>query len=150
MNKISLFRIVIIGMAPLMVTGCIPNGGSITFTADLIGRTPVQQEKSFTYKGHKFIYYNVYNDGSGNFVMADNTSYIVNKDIHFGLRVKSPFVYNLAQEGEEPVLIEPTSKQEDGYYNYAIRDFGFQIRGIGLSVSMLYSDINIGTITHWC
>ena len=101
-------------MAPLMVTGCIPNGGSITFTADLIGRTPVQQEKSFTYKGHKFIYYNVYNDGGGNFVMADNTSYIVNKDIQFGLRVKSPFVYNLTKEGEEPVLIEPTNKQEDG------------------------------------
>lgn len=151
MNK--LIRLTIFAFIPLLITGCKPkpNGGSITFTADLIGDTPIEEEKTFTYKGHTFIYYNVYNDGNGNFVMANNDSYIANNDIQFGLRVKSAYVYTVPEDGGEPVWIEPSVHNKNGgYYDYAIQVFGFQIRGIGLNISMNYTDINIGTITHWC
>ncbi len=149
----KVFPLLLLPIVSCLLAGCQPkpNGGSITFTADLIGDTPVEEDKTFTYKGHTFIYYNVYNDGNGNFVMANNASYIANNDIQFGLRVKSAFVYTVPEDGSEPVWIEPSvHNKNSGYYDYAIQVFGFQIRGVGLNISMNYTDINIGKITHWC
>lgn len=126
----------------------VPPGNRIVVTADLIPTTPVKEIKSFTFKGHTFVYYNVYNDGDGNFVMADNSSYIANNDIIFGLSVKSEYVYNV--KDNEKTLINYNYKGNDGYCNYAVQNYGIEIRGIAVEISMLYENINVGKITHWC
>lgn len=123
-------------------------GGVTVITADLISTTPVEEIKTFTSEGHTFIYYNVYNDGEGNFVMADNTSYIANNDIIFGLSVKSAWVYSV--NDNEQTLIDYNYKGDDGYCYYSIESYGIEIHGISTSISMLYENINIGKITHWC
>ncbi len=125
-----------------------PPGGVTVITADLISTTPVEEIKTFTSEGHTFIYYNVYNDGEGNFVMADNTSYIANNDIIFGLSVKSAWVYSV--KDNEQTLIDYNYKGDDGYCYYSIESYGIEIHGISTSISMLYENINIGKITHWC
>lgn len=150
MKKVTTLLLAILcSMGLASLSACAKNGGSITFTANSISSTPIKEEKSFTYKGYEFIYYNVYNDGNGNFVMADNTSYIANKDIQFGLKVKTEFVYKYVEDGDGE-LIYYTNLDDEGYYNYSIVDFGFVIRGVGTSYSMVYENINIGKIIHWC
>ena len=124
------------------------DGGVTVITADLISTTPVEEIKTFTSEGHTFIYYNVYNDGDGNFVMADNTSFIANNDIIFGLSVKSAWVYSV--KDNEQTLINYNYKGDDGYCYYSIESYGIEIHGISTSISMLYENINIGKITHWC
>ena len=125
-----------------------PPGGVTVITADLISTTPVEEIKTFTSEGHTFIYYNVYNDGEGNFVMADNTSFIANNDIIFGLSVKSAWDYSV--NDNEQTLIDYNYKGDDGYCYYSIESYGIEIHGISTSISMLYENINIGKITHWC
>ncbi len=125
-----------------------PPGGVTVITADLIPTTPVKEIKTFTFEGHTFTYYNVFSDGEGNFVMADNTSYIANNDIIFGLSVKSEYVYSI--NDNEQTLIDYNNKGDDGYYYYSVESYGIEIRGISTSISMLYENINIGKITHWC
>ena len=71
------------------------DGVSLEITANHISSIPVKEMKTFKVEGHTFIYYNVYNDGNGNFVMADNSSFISNNSIQFGLRVKSMWVYEI-------------------------------------------------------
>ena len=122
------------------------NGGTVTFSADMISATPVKEEKTFTDKGHTFVYYNVYNDGNGNFVMADNTSYIACNDIQFGLKVKSAYVYQTA--GDEKQRIRSVT-EENGYFSYSISDFGFEIRGAAPETSTPCENVNIGKIIHW-
>ena len=143
------FSLAIITTAFLSACSKIKPGGSITFSAEKIGTTPVKEARSFTYKGYEFIYYNVYNDGAGNFVMADNSSYIANKDIQFGLKVKTQFVYKDTDDGNKE-LLSYNFLDDDGYYSYSIVETGFVICGVGIEYSMLYTDINIGKITHWC
>ncbi len=126
----------------------IQDGGVTVITADLIPTTPVKEIKTFTFEGHTFTYYNVYSDGEGNFVMADNTSYILNNDIIFGLSVKSEYVYSI--NDDEQTLIDYNYKGDDGYCYYSIESYGIEIRGISTGVSAEYKNINIGKITHWC
>lgn len=107
--------------------------------------------KTFKEGKHTFIYYNVYNDGNGNFVMADNSSFISNKSIQFGLRIKSMWVYKINKNGDsEDTPIQYKNLDEDGYYSYSIESFGFNIYGVSRSISLEYKDINIGKIYHWC
>lgn len=147
--ELGITKIISLVICLLSLASCKPNGGFVTFTADALSTTPIREEKVFISQGHEFTYYNVYNDGNGNFVMADNTSYIINKDIQFGLRVGTPFVYTIANDGEDPISIKPTINNGNGTYDFNV-DFGFQIRGISIYISMGYYNINIGTIVHWC
>ena len=123
------------------------NGGTITFDASQISKTPKEEVQTFKYKNHSFIYYNVYNDGDGNFVMADNSSYIYNDDIQFGLKVGTPYVYQ-KEDGEEKLL--DYKDCNGGQYIFSIIDHGFTIRGCALEISLSIENVNIGKITHWC
>ena len=141
-------------LAPLFIGlslfSCARGGESITFTARLISRKPVQEEKSFKYKDHTFTYYNVYNDGKGNFVMADNSSYIRNTDIAFGMRTKSQYVYRYTEEGTGERLEWSSYYQDETYCDYSIRKGGFEIRGGDITSTEPHSNVNIGKIIHWC
>lgn len=127
------------------------DGGNLEITANHISSTPVKEMKTFKVEGHTFIYYNVYNDGNGNFVMADNSSFISNNSIQFGLRVKSMWVYEINKNGySKDPPIQYKYLDEYGYYSYSIESFGFEIYGVSKSISLEYKDINIGKIYHWC
>ena len=127
------------------------DGVTLKITANHISSMPVKEMKTFKVEGHTFIYYNVYNDGNGNFVMADNSSFISNNSIQFGLRVKSMWVYEINRNGDsKDTPIQYKYLDEDGYYSYSIESFGFEIYGVSKSISLEYKDINVGKIYHWC
>lgn len=139
----------------ILLSSCRINSGvdgeSIEITANHISSTPIKEVKTFKEGKHTFIYYNVYNDGNGNFVMSDNSSFICNKSIQFGLRVKSMWVYEINKSGDsEDAPIQYKYLDENGYYNYSIESFGFDIYGVSKSMSLEYKNINIGKIYHWC
>ncbi len=143
-----------VALTILSLSSCITrDGGSTTIKADSISKIATKEVKSFTYKGYKFNYYNVYNDGSGNFVMADNTSYITNFKIQFGLRVKTPYVYTYKEDDESSKMESLQSNSSSdyvGYYNFSIIEPGIMIRGSNIDDSSEIKDINIGQITTWC
>lgn len=152
MKKNTLIKTIFL-LIPILASCETRIGVSITFSANLISKEPSKTVKTFEYKDYSFSYYNVYNDGNGNFVMADNTSYILNLNITFGIRVKTPYVYTYRANDETftPKLIE--SKQYDdykGYYNFSISDHGFKIYGAAIDDPTPMKDVNIGQIVHWC
>ena len=53
-------------------------GGIMIFKATSLPLTPICKKKEIDISGHTFFYYNVYNDGEGNFVLKDDFSYIKN------------------------------------------------------------------------
>ena len=65
------------------------SGGMIKINAKKIGKTAFQEEKKVKIKDHEFTYYNVRSDSEGNWILVDNTSYIINKDIVFGFRFRN-------------------------------------------------------------
>lgn len=132
-----------------ILTSCHTNGGMIKFSANNISHNAIKEDKILNTQGHTFIYYNVYSDNDGNFIMKDNSSYILNNDIQFGLKVKTPFVYELNDDGNEK-LIKYDYFDDEGYYNYAIVNPGIVIYGIAREVSLNYENINIGYIFHRC
>ncbi len=150
-KKIITFALAFI---PMLVSCVQPEGGSTTFSATLITETAYKTEKSFTYKNHSFKYYNVRSDGSGNFVMVDNTSYIANFDITFGLKVKTPYVYTHKENDEtfESTLVTKMydTANDEGYYSYSVSERGFIIRGCDKDSTTTIKDINIGKIIIWC
>ncbi len=131
----------------LFVLMCFSCGGTgTTFSAHSISRIPEKIEKTIKIKGYEFTYYNVYNDGEGNFVLADNTSYIKNDGMNFGIRFQ-PTASIYDKNGE--TMLEPLSKDYDnGDWGYQVES-GFMIC-VNKSISMTYKDVNIGKITHWC
>lgn len=125
-------------------------GGVTKFTAIKISHNPVKEVKTLKDQGYTFTYYNVYSDNDGNFIMKDNSSFIINDDFQFGMKVKSPFVYKLNDNNNDEELIEYDYLDEEGYYNYTIVYPGIIIYGIDREASLNYENINIGYIFHWC
>lgn len=124
-------------------------GTGITFSAYFISRSPEKVEKTIKIRGYEFIYYNVYNDGKGNFVLADNTSYIKNTDMNFGIRFQSrDGIVCIYDENGETTLETISKSYDNGDWGYQV-DSGFLIC-VDKSIAMTYTDINIGKITHWC
>ena len=120
-----------------------------TFDASSLPSEPVQEEKEAKISGHVFVYYNVYKSSDGGFVLKDNTSYIQNKDLVFGMKFKSDFA--LAYPIEDGIVSDTPMEimeEKDGYRSYSV-NCGFEIR-IPKNISMLYQDISIGKIVHWC
>lgn len=125
-------------------------GGSTTFTAASLPSVPSEEERTAVIEGHTFVYSNVYKDSEDNFVLKDNSAYIRNYDITFGLRLNCELalVYSIA-EGEDG-----SEECELLYENGTERAYSISSPGIEICVSkmisMLYQDVNIGKIEHWC
>ncbi len=122
------------------------SGGTTTYSAFLLPYSPQKVERTVKIKGEEFIYYNVYNDGEGNFVLADESSYIKCEYMSFGVRFQpTACIYDLETETK----LEPTSKNyENGDWGYSAF-CGFVIR-LDTSDSIVRTDVNIGKIGHWC
>lgn len=131
---------------------CGTSGGFITFTSDSIAKTAYMAERTIKISGHEFTYYNVYSDGNGDFVLADNTSYIRNYDIQFGLRFKyvpNVLLYDISNGLLNPVAINPiVDEYENGDRGYSVH-FGFEIR-VAREISSSVLNMSIGKMTHWC
>ncbi len=151
MNKASIFRITLLVSTLLALVSCRRNGGSTVYTAIYIGDTPVREEKKFRFEGRIFTYFNVYNDGENNFVLADEDSYIRNEDLKGPMKTKTQYLYTIPNEDEEPEWIEPELWNDDeGYYHFYITKYGFEIRGSDIFEQTEFSDLNIGHIVKWC
>ena len=126
-----------------------PDGGMVTFTASSLPKIPEKKEKEVTISGHVFTYYNVYNDGEGNFVLLDDTSYIRNYDIYFGLLFDAGLAraYDISggKEGYDLCEDYQVSETQQSYSVYG----GFEI-AIDKTMSSHHCDENIGKIVHWC
>ncbi len=136
--------------AAFFLTSCIGTcGGTTTFSARRISKTPQKIEKTVKIEGHTFTYFNVYNDGEGNFVLADESSYIKNCDLSFGVRFQpTAALYHIQETGAELTLAEPT------FMGYDNGDYGYQVfSGFVIKLSEKnadLTDVSIGKITHWC
>lgn len=146
------FPILILGLCllPLNACGVKTDGGQIVFEATSLGKIPLKEEKTFIIKQHEFICFNVCSDDDGNFILANHDSYIINKDLQFGIRFKHVLnvaIYDISDE-DNYVALSPISKDyENGDWGYQV-NFGFMIRQ-DINLSMDYCS-NIGKITHWC
>lgn len=136
---------------------CSTNGDVVVFTAGSLAKTPVKQEKTIRIEDHYFIFFNVYNDGEGSFVMADNSSYIRNYDVQFGLRVNSKWAHDISKADKNTpndfdnyALLEGSPYMGTSALDFFVVNFGIEIRGIGFFISAQYENINIGTIANWC
>ncbi len=125
------------------------DGGAHTFTAASLPRTPKETEEEMPIDGHIFICYNVYNDGEGNFVLKDDTSYIKNYSLCFGLRFAKGLAraYDISENKDGQELCQLLHEGENEQY-YSVSG-GFEI-AIDKSLSSHHYDENIGKITHWC
>ena len=126
-----------------------PDGGTVTFTASALPMTPKKEETKVTILGHEFVYCNVYNDGQDNFVLQDDTSYIRNYDIIFGLSFSKGLAraYDISNGKDGLELCEDfhEGEEEQSYSVYQ----GFEIT-IDKTLSSHHYDENIGKIVHWC
>ena len=110
------------------------------------------QQKKVKIKDHEFTYYNVKSDSEGNWILVDNTSYIINKDIVFGFRFKNNG--GLVKITSYENSMEPRSMgefyEDPSYTSYSVHA-GFKIM-VDESVDM--SDhpdgFNLGIFEHWC
>ncbi len=133
-----------------LITSCgsSTNGGKVVFNAASLPNVAVEREQKATINGHEFIYYNVYRSENDEFVLKDNSSFILNYDIVFGLSFSnsnSPACcYDVSEGTKDPKPIEPFDSN-----SYSIENYGFEI-SINKLISMQYNDVNIGKITHWC
>lgn len=126
-----------------------PDGGMVTFTVFSLPKSPEKKEKEVTISGHTFTYYNVYNDGEGNFFLQDGTSYIRNYDIYFGLLFDAGLAraYDISggKEGYDLCEDYQVSETRQSYSVYG----GFEI-ATDKSMSSCHYNENIGKIVHWC
>ncbi len=133
-----------------LLSSCNKAGGIETYSASKIGKEPVLEEKTITIKKHEFTYYNVYSDDKGNFILKDQTSYIKNYDLSFGVRFKHNDdiqIYDITSE--KSVLLEPIcTDYENGDWGYQV-NCGFMICK-SLESTEDFCDMNIGKISHWC
>ncbi len=120
------------------------------FDASSLPETPIEEERSTTIDGFDFTYYNVYKDNENGFVLKNKDSYIRNTKIIFGLLFHSELAaaYRLDTEERDAEEHELRYEQE-GLRSYSIFPRGFEI-AIDKSLSVEYTDVNIGTIEHWC
>ncbi len=147
----KLFALFILSLSFLGLAGCAPkSGGTEFYSAKRIGTVAYQEERSITISKHEFIYYNVYSDEKGNFILKDETSYIKNNDLQFGLRFHHSDEVVIYDITKDPMtMLEPIcTDYENGDYGYQV-DRGFMIT-INPSFSTKINDINIGQIGHWC
>lgn len=118
------------------------------FKATSLPLTPICNKKEIDISGHTFFYYNVYNDGEGNFVLKDDFSYIKNYDIIFGLSFAQGYAkaYDISSDNDGFTLCEErySDKRRQCYSVYN----GFEI-AIDRSLSSIKTDVNIGCIEHW-
>ena len=121
----------------------------VTFTVFSLPKSPEKKEKEVTISGHTFTYYNVYNDGEGNFFLQDGTSYIRNYDIYFGLLFDAGLAraYDISggKEGYDLCEDYQVSETRQSYSVYG----GFEI-ATDKSMSSCHYNENIGKIVHWC
>lgn len=128
------------------------SGGVEKYNAKKIGKIAYQEEKKVEFFGHAFTFYNVKSDSEGNWILVDNTSYIVNLDIQFGFRFKNnDGLVKIAAygDGKEPRDMGKYSK-DPSYTSYQV-DFGFKIT-VDESVNMsdCPNGFNLGIFEHWC
>ena len=120
------------------------------FSAKKIGKTPYKEKRNITISQHTFTYYNVYSDDEGNFILKDETSYILNFDIVFGLKFNNHngdvLLYDVSENKNE--IIEPMDEGSDEYASYSVNN-GFKIQ-IKPEINSIRNDINLGLISHWC
>ena len=127
-------------------------GELIKMNAKKIGKTAFQEEKKVKIKDHEFTYYNVRSDSEGNWILVDNTSYIINKDIVFGFRFKNNG--GLVKITSYENSMEPRSMgefyEDPSYTSYSVHA-GFKIM-VDESVNMSEhpDGFNLGIFEHWC
>ena len=146
----------LLALPMLLLSSC---GESFVFDASRISTTPVKEEKSYKFwckrKRRTITYFNVYNDGNNNFVLEDDSSYIIAPDVSWGMKftalnARAYYVSDDERNGQE---CEPLFGEEDDISGetkyYQTRGYDFLIR-IDKSTPGLYTDVNIGKITQWC
>ncbi len=125
-------------------------GGTTTFYANSLPSVAVAEEKEVKISGHTFVYYNVYKDNEDNFILKDDSSYIINRDIIFGLKFSSGVAraYTIQEKEGEPQ--ECNLMEDNGEFRYySIEVYGFMIC-VDKTLSSTHQDVNIGKIAHWC
>lgn len=127
-------------------------GELIKMNAKKIGKTAFQEEKKVKIKDHEFTYYNVKSDSEGNWILVDNTSYIINKDIVFGFRFKNNG--GLVKITSYENSMEPRSMGEyyenPSYTSYSVHA-GFKITvDEAVDISEYPDGFNLGIFEHWC
>ena len=143
--------VVIYFNSPLSRFG-IKGGELIKINAKKIGKTAFQKEKKVKIKDHEFTYYNVKSDSEGNWILVDNTSYIINKDIVFGFRFKNNG--GLVKITSYENSMEPRSMGEfyenPSYTSYSVHA-GFKIMvDESVDISEYPDGFNLGIFEHWC
>ena len=125
------------------------DGGMATFSASSLPSTPSKEEKETKISGHAFLYYNVYKDEEDNFVLKDDTSYIRNYTLVFGLL----FAKGLARAYDISDGKDGFELCQDFYGGNETQSYsvwrGFEI-AIDKTLSSHHYDENIGKIVHWC
>lgn len=139
-------------MMPLFLCSCAPstNGGYRTYDASPLSKIASKEEKTVKINGSTFVIYNVYKDDDNNFILKDNSSYIQNKSMVFGVKIASGLgrIYDISKDSSDIKECE-VMFDEGGWRGYSIQTQGFEI-SIDKQISMLYQDINIGKIVSWC
>ncbi len=139
-------------MMPLFLCGCVSSkdGGYRTYDASSLSKAASKEEKTVKINGSAFIIYNVYKDDDNNFILKDNSSYIRNKTMVFGIKIASGLgrIYDISK-GSSDVKECEVLFDEDGWRGYSIPTQGFEI-SIAKETSTLYRDVNIGKIVSWC
>ncbi|MCR5332499.1 MAG: transcriptional regulator [Bacilli bacterium] len=126
------------------------NGKTVSFSAKKIGTEAVKTAKRITIEGHTFTYKNVKSNKDGEWILMDETSYIVNTDMIFGFRYKNDlFVEINSYNGSEEPRHMSSSDRYPGYANYQV------FNGFILTIkkdAQYYPElgVNIGVLQHWC
>ncbi len=125
------------------------DGGMQVFDASALPRSPIKEEREAKILGHSFFYYNVYADMEGGFVLQDETSYIRNYDLYFGMSFNNGLAraYDISGGKEGYDLCEDYEESE-AQQSYSVYG-GFEI-AIDKTLPSRHYDESIGKIMHWC
>ena len=125
------------------------DGLTQVFDAFCLSKSPIKEEREVKILGHSFLYYNVYAEGEGGFVLQDDTSYMRNYDLYFGLSFSKGLgrAYDISGGKEGYDLCEDCqeSEMQQSHSVYG----GFEI-AIDKTLSFHHYDESIGKIVHWC
>lgn len=146
----------------IFVTGCrgAINGVGFSVDAKELSTTTSTAAKTFSFKGHKFEYLGVINDGNGNFVFATENSYIksVNGTPDALMRFNRTYstgdilVYGLDNTSEMPTLIYSDHYSEKYDQNcYVIAGYdNFEIKYATKPGQIDFTPVNIGKLFFAC
>ena len=140
------------GLALAFLGGCAKGGTLEHYSAKSISKKAYQQEKTATFNGHKFIYFNVVRGEDDGWVLVDTTSYIINTDIQFGFRFKDyDGLVKISAYGDTD---EPRNMgafyADETYTSYQVFH-GFKITiDESINASDYGSGFNLGIFAHWC